>query len=235
MRPRFIRRSPSRVEIVGERFARTGASVCAGDQPVNTSLRFSETNCGASFLSLPWDGLDRGMMPPVSAGSSRFSDALRTRLLWAAMVFVLGIPAAAATSVDSCLPPPLLTPDNIGLFASDSSGACDSQGSTCPVGNVTLQVVTLPSTGVISPCGGIYSFHWQLGDGTDVTTSTQTLDHLFSTPGLYTNTVTVTPETGGPATTTRLLLITQAVPAMSPFPLVLLLLSLVLVGLAATR
>jgi hypothetical protein len=157
-----------------------------------------------------------------------------TRLLWAAAAFVLVLSAAVTTSAFPCPPPPVLSPETINLFASDSIGACADDGSSCPTGNVTLHVVTA-FEGVLSPCV-TYSFHWQLGDGTDVTTSTRTLDHLFATPGFYINSVTVISLGGPPATTiTRSLLITPSIPATSPFALVLLLFSLMLIGLAATR
>jgi PKD repeat protein len=72
-----------------------------------------------------------------------------------------------------------------------------AQQST-PLSGIAPVTVTFSSVGSYDPDGTIRSYLWKFGDGGSATT--QTAAHLYSTPGTYTATLTVTDNSGLSAT-----------------------------------
>ncbi len=61
--------------------------------------------------------------------------------------------------------------------------------------------VSFDASGSISPVGTISSYVWDFGDGTTLTTTSPTVNHVYTAQGSYTVTLTVT-NTAGTSTTT---------------------------------
>src|SRR6266852_1979015 len=89
----------------------------------------------------------------------------------------------------ACGTPGRLTPANTALLASNAGGVCGFASSGCSFGqSITLSVETFGADLSCTP----HTFNWDFGDGIQATTTTRTVVHVYSQPGVYTPRVTIT-------------------------------------------
>src|SRR5258708_4039787 len=104
-------------------------------------------------------------------------------------------------------PPPPLTTST--LFLSWTGAGCTT--ASCPAGeNVTLGVQTF---GMDFSCA-TYTFDWNFGDGTSVTTSGPTTTHHYNTSGAYDVSVRIA-RSDSQLTLARTLVISAPIPTLS--------------------
>ena len=149
------------------------------------------------------------------------------RVAVAALLVFIGISPVLVGQSPCELPPPHLTKSN--LFLAFGNALCTP--STCPADTSVL--FTVQALGMDFSCV-VYTFQWNFGDGTTLTTSSPTAAHQYNAPGSYNVTVHVS-RSDSQVTLARTLLVSAPIPALSTDSLLLLSLSLALAGLLSIR
>ncbi len=152
---------------------------------------------------------------------------MKSRIAAALAIVLVGL---ASKAWGACGTLPNLTPSVLALSWSDAAGFCTA--TSCPANDdVTFAVQAF---GIDFSCA-TYTFTWNFGDGTTLTTSTPAATHRYTGAGAYTVTVHIARSDGQQLDLTRTLAIAGAVPMFSTGTLLLLALSFGVTGLVAIR
>jgi hypothetical protein len=169
----------------------------------------------------------------------QFDHRLRPLLKVAYIGIVFAACAAAGVAQADCGDAhPLITQQNVYLnWTNTGGGTCNPDNNTCTTGSaLNFQVGDFPPDTVL-PCGGPFTFAWDMGDGTHAQTTEPHFLHAYAGPGQYAVTATVTQygNVYGPVTLHGVLTIVETVPALSRTAMALLALIMTIIALQVIR